>query len=41
MLAPHGLVVTDAMPVWVETFDLYYDPAKRRNDASLKPDRER
>jgi len=29
MLAPHGLVVTDEMPVWVETFDLHYDPAKR------------
>jgi uncharacterized protein YhfF len=28
MLAPHGLVVTDDMPVWIEPFDLYYDPAK-------------
>jgi uncharacterized protein YhfF len=40
MLAPHGLVVTNAMPVWVETFDLYYDPANRTADASLRPDRE-
>lgn len=30
MLAPHGLTVTDAMPVLVETFEPVYDPADAR-----------
>jgi uncharacterized protein YhfF len=27
MLAPHGLAITDDMPVWVERFELVYAPA--------------